>query len=53
MQRILVAGGVGFIGSHLCKHLLQKDYEISPQSEDYFGNVNPVGVRSVYDASKK
>lgn len=157
MQRILVAGGVGFIGSHLCKYLLQKDYEIlcvdnlitgdktniqdllknsrftfiqkdisenllndlpeihgifhlaspaspnkknknsyinhpietmlvnslgthnllqlakkhnakflfastsevygdpeiSPQSEDYFGNVNPIGVRSVYDESKR
>lgn len=26
---------------------------ISPQKEDYFGNVNPVGVRSVYDEAKR
>lgn len=29
------------------------DPEISPQTEDYFGNVNPVGVRSVYDEGKR
>jgi nucleoside-diphosphate-sugar epimerase len=26
---------------------------VSPQAEDYFGNVNPIGVRSVYDESKR
>jgi UDP-glucuronate decarboxylase len=26
---------------------------ISPQQEDYFGNVNPVGVRSCYDEGKR
>lgn len=26
---------------------------VSPQAEDYFGNVNPVGVRSVYDEGKR
>ncbi len=26
---------------------------ISPQTEDYFGNVNPNGVRSVYDEGKR
>ncbi len=26
---------------------------VSPQREDYFGNVNPVGVRSVYDEAKR
>lgn len=26
---------------------------ISPQKEDYFGNVNPIGVRSVYDEAKR
>lgn len=25
----------------------------SPQKEDYFGNVNPVGIRSVYDEAKR
>ncbi len=27
--------------------------EVSPQKEEYFGNVNPNGVRSVYDESKR
>lgn len=29
------------------------DPVVSPQSEEYFGNVNPVGVRSVYDEGKR
>ncbi|MBI2195779.1 MAG: SDR family oxidoreductase [Candidatus Levybacteria bacterium] len=29
------------------------DPSISPQSETYFGNVNPVGVRSSYDEGKR
>lgn len=29
------------------------DPSVSPQSEDYFGNVNPVGIRSVYDEAKR
>lgn len=29
------------------------DPSISPQAEDYFGNVNPNGVRSVYDEGKR
>jgi len=29
------------------------DPKISPQREDYFGNVNPVGMRSVYDEGKR
>ncbi|HVZ67123.1 MAG TPA: UDP-glucuronic acid decarboxylase family protein [Patescibacteria group bacterium] len=29
------------------------DPAISPQKETYFGNVNPVGVRAVYDESKR
>jgi dTDP-glucose 4,6-dehydratase len=29
------------------------DPEISPQHEDYWGNVNPVGPRSVYDEAKR
>jgi len=29
------------------------DPEISPQKESYFGNVNPNGVRSVYDEGKR
>lgn len=29
------------------------DPSLSPQKEDYFGNVNPNGVRSVYDEGKR
>ncbi|GAC1619551.1 MAG: SDR family oxidoreductase [Candidatus Acidiferrum sp.] len=29
------------------------DPEVSPQHEDYWGNVNPVGPRSVYDEAKR
>lgn len=29
------------------------DPTVSPQNEDYFGNVNPNGVRSVYDEAKR
>lgn len=29
------------------------DSKVSPQTEDYFGNVNPNGVRSVYDEGKR
>lgn len=29
------------------------DPKISPQKENYFGNVNPVGIRSVYDEGKR
>ncbi len=29
------------------------DPSVSPQSEDYFGNVNPNGTRSVYDEGKR
>lgn len=29
------------------------DPEVSPQAEDYWGNVNPIGPRSQYDQSKR
>jgi UDP-glucuronate decarboxylase len=28
MQRVLVTGGAGFIGSHLCEYLLDRDYNV-------------------------
>jgi len=29
------------------------DPTVSPQSEDYFGNVNPIGIRACYDEGKR
>jgi UDP-glucuronate decarboxylase len=29
------------------------DPEVSPQREDYWGNVNPIGIRSCYDEGKR
>jgi len=29
------------------------DPKVSPQSEDYWGNVNPIGIRSCYDEGKR
>lgn len=29
------------------------DPEVHPQTEDYFGNVNPIGLRSCYDEGKR
>ncbi|MBY4127595.1 GDP-mannose 4,6-dehydratase [Rhodococcus fascians] len=29
------------------------DPQVHPQVEDYFGNVNPIGMRSVYDEAKR
>jgi UDP-glucuronate decarboxylase len=29
------------------------DPEVSPQSEEYWGNVNPIGIRSCYDEGKR
>jgi nucleoside-diphosphate-sugar epimerase len=29
------------------------DPDVHPQTEEYWGNVNPIGVRSVYDESKR
>jgi UDP-glucuronate decarboxylase len=29
------------------------DPEISPQNEEYFGNVNPIGIRACYDEGKR
>ena len=29
------------------------DPEISPQVEEYWGNVNPIGIRACYDEGKR
>ena len=61
----LMAGSVGtfhavrFAQNHDAKLILAStsevygDPKISPQTEDYWGNVNPTGERSVYDEAKR
>ncbi|MBI3794391.1 MAG: SDR family oxidoreductase [Nitrospinae bacterium] len=59
---------VGATGSYHCLELAKKkkavyffsstsevygDPKFSPQAESYWGNVNPIGVRSCYDESKR
>jgi UDP-glucuronate decarboxylase len=57
-----VHGAINMLG--LCKRVKAKifqastsevygDPEVHPQSEDYWGHVNPVGVRSCYDEGKR
>jgi UDP-glucuronate decarboxylase len=36
-RRVLVTGGAGFIGSHLCERLLQQDYEVLCVDNFYTG----------------
>jgi UDP-glucuronate decarboxylase len=38
MQRVLVTGGAGFIGSHLCEYLLERDYEVICVDNFYTGS---------------
>ncbi len=37
-KKALVTGGAGFLGSHLCERLLQKDYEVICVDNFYTGN---------------
>lgn len=43
-MRILVAGGAGFIGSHLCERLLERGEEILCLDSFYTGSMNNIGV---------
>ena len=49
-MKVLVTGGAGFIGSHTCLALLEKDYEIAVI--DSYVNSNEMSLRRVIDISK-
>ena len=61
MKRILVTGGAGFIGSHLCRSLLEKGHEVicldnfftgsKANIEDFFSNKNFEFIR--HDITKE
>jgi UDP-glucuronate decarboxylase len=48
-----IAKNQGITYFHSSTSEVYGDPSISPQSEDYFGNVNPFGVRSCYDEGKR
>lgn len=57
-----VHGAINMLGlaKRLCCKILQAstsevygDAAIHPQTEDYWGNVNPIGIRSCYDEGKR
>lgn len=37
-QRALVTGGAGFLGSHLCQRLLERDFEVICLDNFFTGN---------------
>jgi len=40
MTKVLITGGAGFIGSHLSKHLLKKNYHVTVMDNLYTGSLN-------------
>ena len=58
-QRILVTGGLGFIGSHLCSCLLENGYEIyildslTNSSKKSFDNIKLIFAKRNIDISNK
>jgi dTDP-glucose 4,6-dehydratase len=49
--KIAAKYGAGFL--HASTSECYGDPKVHPQTEDYWGNVNPVGPRSVYDEAKR
>jgi len=48
-----LARAAGAVFLHTSTSEVYGDPEISPQREDYWGHVNPIGPRSVYDEGKR
>lgn len=48
---ILVTGGAGYIGSHTCVELLQKDYDVI--IVDNFSNSKPETLNKIKDITNK
>jgi dTDP-glucose 4,6-dehydratase len=46
-MRILVTGGAGFLGSHLCDYLIEKDHEVICIDNLITGNIENIGHLSV------
>jgi dTDP-glucose 4,6-dehydratase len=51
MLEVALENGAGFL--HASTSECYGDPLVHPQTEDYWGNVNPVGPRSVYDEAKR
>ena len=52
MKRVLVAGGAGFLGFHLCQELLQKDYNVVCLDNLYSGsqkNIEILGTNANFE----
>ena len=47
MKTILVTGGAGFLGSHLCKKLLDKGHEVICVDNFYTGS-KTINVQSLF-----
>ena len=47
MAKILVTGGVGFLGSHLCKTLIEQGHQVTALDNLYTGSLN--NINSIVD----
>ena len=51
-KKIIVTGGAGFIGSHLCERLLSKGYEVTSIDNLYTGSLENINSLLKYDKFK-
>jgi len=47
-KKVLITGGAGFIGSHLCKHLLEMDYQVLCMDNLFTGDIKNVSELNKY-----